>query len=217
MPKHGQQQSPGETVRNIVNWFKTQYIVKLLAGTLSHADFLKHLEKSLDSIVRFHVDKINKPDFFKILYPLLESFSQFTDEAFLRQILDLLNENLGPKKFIFSLSNSDGTWRMTCEVKGDQPNPRTFASAVGGGVSAASVVSPSATRSFAAAVGGGCAAEVKPPISEVSQCGICMDATKTHVFIPCGHKCVCEDCGAKCKTCPICRAVVTGTLKIFDC
>jgi len=156
MPKHGQQQQfPSQTVRNIVNFFLSHEIANLLAGTLSHAEFLEHLAESLKTIVLFHVDKIIKPDFVKLLSPLLESFSQFTDEAFLRQILILLNENLGPKEFIFSLSNSDGTWRMTCEVKGEKPNPRTFASAVGGGVSAASVVSPSATRRFADAVGGG--------------------------------------------------------------
>jgi hypothetical protein len=490
MPKRGEEQSPDKTVGNIVIYFLTQYIANPLAGTLSHADFLKHLAESLDSIVRFHVDKIDKPDFVKLLSPLLESFSQFTDEAFLRQILDLLNVQLGPKGFLFLLSNSDGTWRMTCEVKGgDHPNPRTFASAVGGGGSAASAASagciiqmnpshsffgirvnevpnflqnlvnsttlaPSirmwllassffrnvcrtfsveclsvlgivphadsfcspftsffsamfegdsafgnvdrkflsktnrdivaisehfgailriilqvldqagqpilseelfnsilnrlrevqrmfddkkrlqfrsqvvasilglyliqiidsadhkkrvrdvlqfktlediervcagdlkhnfatlfnpdffecketrckinprsllvanthheaATRAKALGelqnfyktiarkkqekmdglekesklrssmsklvVGGGCATEVKPPISEDSQCVICMDSTKTHAFQPCGHKCVCASCAPSCQTCPICRAVVMGTWKIFDC
>ncbi len=156
MPKHGQQQqSPDQTVGNIVSYFFRQYIANLIAGTLSHTEFLKYLAESLNTIVMLHVDKIYKPDFVNLLSPLLESFSQFTDEAFLRQILTLLNDQLGPKGFLFLLSNSDGTWRMTTEVKGDQPNPRTFAAAVGGGGSAASVVSPSATRSFAAAVGGG--------------------------------------------------------------
>ena len=157
MLKHRRQQPqlPEQTVRNIMSYFIIEYIANLLARTLSHAEFLKHLAESLETIVLLHVDKICKPDFVNLLSPLLESFSQFTDESFLRQILDLLNVQLGPKGFLFLLSNSDGTWRMTCEVKGDQPNPRTSASAVGGGVSAASVVSPSATRSFAAAVGGG--------------------------------------------------------------
>ena len=156
MPKHGQpQQSPSQTVRNIVNFFLSHEIANLLAGTLSHAEFLKHLAESLNTIVLFHVDKIIKLDFVNLLSPLLVSFSQLTDEAFLRQILTLLNDQLGPKGFLFLLSNSDGTWRMTCAVKGEQPNPRTFASAVGGGGSATSVVSLSATRSFAAAVGGG--------------------------------------------------------------
>jgi hypothetical protein len=129
--------------------------VKLIAGTLSHAEFLKHLAESLKTIVLLHVDKIYKPNFVELLAPLLEAFSQFTDDPFLRQILNLLNDQLGPKGFLFLLSNSDGTWRMTCEVKGEKPNPRIFPSAVGGGGSATSVVSTSATHSFAAAVGGG--------------------------------------------------------------
>ena len=165
MPKHGSQsQSPEQTVSNIVAYFVTQYIAQMIAGTLTGAEFLKHLTESLDSIVRFHVDKIYKPDFVKLLTPLLESFSQLTDEEFLRHVLKLLNDTLGPKGFVFSLSNTDGTWRMTCAVVGEQPIVRSFASAVGGGGSATSVVSaPPAARSFASAVsGGGCAPA--PPI-----------------------------------------------------
>lgn len=157
MPGHQQdlqsQNQANQAVCYIMNMYAKEYVVDLIARTLSYADFLKYLAKSLDTIVRFHVDLIYKSDFVNLLSPLLVSFSQLTDKAFLRQILDLLNKNLGPKGFIFSLSKSDGTWRMTCEVKGEQPTLRT--SAVGGGGSATSVVSPSATHSFVAAVGGG--------------------------------------------------------------
>jgi hypothetical protein len=62
------------------------------------------------------------------------------------------------------------------------------------------------------AVGGGCAAE-----AQTNDCIVCMDAKKTHVFQPCGHYCVCATCAAQCQTCPICRAPVTGILKIFGC
>jgi hypothetical protein len=157
MPKQGAQpQSPNDTVRRIVGLFLTQYITQMIAGTLSGADFLKHLAKSLDTIVRFHVDKIYKPDFVILLLPLLNSFSQLTDADFLHSVVKLLNEQLGPKEFVFSLSNTDGTWRMTVVVTGKQPVVHSFASAVCGGGSAASVVSSSpAARSFAAAVGGG--------------------------------------------------------------
>jgi hypothetical protein len=157
MPKHGaQSQSPDQTVRNIINWFLTQYIAQMIAGTLSGAEFLKHLAESLDTIVLLHVDKIYKPDFVKLITPLLDAFSQLTDADFLRNVLALLNEHLGPKGFVFSLSNADGTWRMTGAVAGEQPNVHSIASAVGGGLSAASVVSaPPVARSFAAAVGGG--------------------------------------------------------------
>jgi len=165
MPKHGaQQQSSDQTVRNIINWFLTQYIAQMIAGTLSGAEFLKHLAESLDSIVRFHVDKIYKLDFVQLITPLLNAFSQLTDADFLHSVVKLLNEQLGPKGFVFSLSNADGTWRMTGAVAGEQPVARSFTSAVGGGC-AASVVSPSSVAcSFAAAVGGGgSAASAAPP------------------------------------------------------
>jgi hypothetical protein len=163
MPKHGAQ-SPDQTVINIVNWFVTKYIAEMIAETLSSAEFLKHLAESLDSIVRFHVDKIYKPDFVKLITPLLDAFSQLTDADFLHSVVKLLNEQLGPIGFVFSLSNTDGTWRMTGAVAGEQPIVRSFASAVGGGGSASSVVSSSSVaRSFAAAVGGGSAASAAPP------------------------------------------------------
>ena len=204
MQKHGaQQQSPNQSVLNIVNLSVTVYIVQMIAETMSGADFLKHLAKSLDSIVRFHVDKIYKPYFVKLITPLLDAFSQLTDADFLHCVVKLLNEHLGPKGFVFSLSDADGTWRMTGAVA---------ASAVYGGRSATSVVSePHVARSFAAAVGGWCAAEAQP-----NNCRICLDGEKNHTFVPCGHLCVCASCAPKCKTCPICRVHVTSILQIFD-
>ena len=145
MPKHGaQSQSPDQTVRNIINWFLTQYIAQMIAGTLSGAEILKHLAESLDTIVMLHVDKIRKSEFVNLLLPLLDAFSQLTDADFLHSVVKLLNEQLGPKGFVFSLSNADGTWRMTGAVAGEQPVARSFASAVGGGGSAASAAPPTA-------------------------------------------------------------------------
>jgi hypothetical protein len=157
MPKHNRAQpkSSDQTVGNIFNWFLTQYIAQMIAGTLLGAEFLKDLAESLDSIVRFHVDNINKPDFVKLLTPLLDSFSQLTDADFLHSVVKLLNEHLGPKGFVFSLSNADGTWRMTGAVAGEKPVARSFASEVGGGSVVSVVSAPPAARSFASAVGGG--------------------------------------------------------------
>jgi len=53
------------------------------------------------------------------------------------------------------------------------------------------------------------------------QCVICQDSVKTHAFVPCGHRCVCEPCGRKVvglrsmKVCPLCRQGVTCTMRIF--
>lgn len=51
------------------------------------------------------------------------------------------------------------------------------------------------------------------------ECVMCMDAPKTHVFVPCGHMCVCSACaatimGAK-KECPQCRGAATHCMQVF--
>ena len=45
-------------------------------------------------------------------------------------------------------------------------------------------------------------------------CVVCLDAERTHAFLPCGHRCVCEGCLGL-SHCPICRAVATGTLRVY--
>lgn len=42
-----------------------------------------------------------------------------------------------------------------------------------------------------------------------SECVICMGEESTHVFAPCGHYCVCGDCGKMVDKCPICRGPVS--------
>jgi len=48
-------------------------------------------------------------------------------------------------------------------------------------------------------------------------CVICLNALKTHICVPCGHKCCCSNCIDKIgKDCPICRKTVQMCIKIFD-
>ena len=51
-------------------------------------------------------------------------------------------------------------------------------------------------------------------------CIICMDATKDHALVPCGHKGFCLDCATKmaeeCKFCPICRKSIESILKVHN-
>jgi hypothetical protein len=51
-----------------------------------------------------------------------------------------------------------------------------------------------------------------------SLCVICLEKTKTHVLVPCGHRCVCEACSVMTsQQCPICRQDVIYVLaKVFD-
>ena len=49
----------------------------------------------------------------------------------------------------------------------------------------------------------------------VGECLVCMDREATHALVPCGHVVACEACVAALRDCPLCRAHVTSTLKIF--
>lgn len=55
--------------------------------------------------------------------------------------------------------------------------------------------------------------------TQCSECVVCLDEDPTHAFIPCGHKCVCHDCGDSImqdsKMCPLCRSKVAGVMKIY--
>ncbi|KAI4873752.1 hypothetical protein NFI96_010610 [Prochilodus magdalenae] len=46
-------------------------------------------------------------------------------------------------------------------------------------------------------------------------CKVCMDKLVSMVFIPCGHLVVCTDCAASLRHCPICRAVIRGSVRAF--
>lgn len=54
---------------------------------------------------------------------------------------------------------------------------------------------------------------------DLGKCVVCMNRTKTHVFVPCGHLCACAACGSRAmKTtavCPICREAADRTFRVF--
>jgi hypothetical protein len=52
-------------------------------------------------------------------------------------------------------------------------------------------------------------------------CVVCFDAPKDHIIVPCYHLCVCEACANLLTqmdkpTCPICRAAIQQTNKVFQ-
>ena len=58
---------------------------------------------------------------------------------------------------------------------------------------------------------------------EARLCVICWDAPKTHIMLPCGHKCVCQSCAADfsctskgCQSCPLCRNRVEKVTRVFE-
>ena len=55
---------------------------------------------------------------------------------------------------------------------------------------------------------------------ENSTCIVCMDAPRTHIFVPCGHHCACLDCGNAImatanESCPLCRHPVAMLMPVF--
>ncbi len=54
------------------------------------------------------------------------------------------------------------------------------------------------------------------PDGDETLCVVCMDATRTHLIVPCGHMILCAGCASKeHKTCPICRVVVQMTMRVI--
>ena len=55
------------------------------------------------------------------------------------------------------------------------------------------------------------------------ECVVCMDARRTHLFLPCGHLCVCEKCSIMImcgeegnKVCPICQLEVEKVNRVWN-
>ncbi|XP_053281532.1 baculoviral IAP repeat-containing protein 7 [Pleuronectes platessa] len=57
--------------------------------------------------------------------------------------------------------------------------------------------------------------EMLRQLQEERTCKVCMDKLVSIVFIPCGHLVVCGDCAASLRHCPICRAVIRGSVRAF--
>ena len=55
----------------------------------------------------------------------------------------------------------------------------------------------------------------------IQECAVCLDAPRTHVFLPCMHMCVCQQCAESMmasttgKDCPLCREPVQDTRQIY--
>merc|ERR1719233_1869821 len=77
-------------------------------------------------------------------------------------------------------------------------------------------------RKHSIQIEGGAGDKTNCPSSDSSSsdellCVICLNALKTHICVPCGHKCCCLNCIDKIgKDCPICRKTVQMCIKIFD-
>ena len=61
--------------------------------------------------------------------------------------------------------------------------------------------------------------ETKAGAAVDAECCVCMEFEKSHVFIPCGHVCVCQGCAeqvmASSKECPMCRKVSISFYRVY--
>ena len=47
------------------------------------------------------------------------------------------------------------------------------------------------------------------------ECVVCMSAPASHAFVPCGHRCVCYECGCVLDECALCRAPAQHLLRVY--
>lgn len=52
-------------------------------------------------------------------------------------------------------------------------------------------------------------------LQEERMCKVCMDKDVSVVFVPCGHLVACGECALNLRLCPICRAVIQGSVRAF--
>merc|ERR1712194_865604 len=118
------------------------------------------------------------------------------------------------------------------EPKPDKPNDSSFMRPFGinwpgmGPGGAAEVNGSSGSSSVPTVPGDAGAAAVgsKPTQSSATatatarDCVICMDGERTHAYIPCGHKVVCERCSLQIdiSVCAVCRTPAQACIRIFD-
>ncbi|NWR28391.1 BIR7B protein, partial [Tachuris rubrigastra] len=52
-------------------------------------------------------------------------------------------------------------------------------------------------------------------LQEERMCKVCLDRDVSVVFVPCGHLVACGECALNLRLCPICRAVIQGSVRTF--
>ena len=60
---------------------------------------------------------------------------------------------------------------------------------------------------------------VRPFVEKINEnfiCKVCMDRFTNVTFCPCGHYITCQECAEKLTECPVCRAVITHTVEVFQ-
>ena len=48
----------------------------------------------------------------------------------------------------------------------------------------------------------------------MGECAVCLNKSRSYIFIGCGHLCVCDTCAPQLNCCPICRKV-SSVIRVF--
>ncbi|XP_060697267.1 E3 ubiquitin-protein ligase LRSAM1 isoform X2 [Hemiscyllium ocellatum] len=58
-------------------------------------------------------------------------------------------------------------------------------------------------------------AAVSEEVLAQSECVVCLERESQMIFLPCGHVCCCQTCGAELSTCPLCRKDIEQKIRIY--
>ncbi|XP_071115058.1 putative inhibitor of apoptosis [Haliotis cracherodii] len=47
-------------------------------------------------------------------------------------------------------------------------------------------------------------------------CKVCLDKTSCVLFLPCAHLVTCMDCAPALRKCHVCRALIRGTVRVYN-
>lgn len=79
-------------------------------------------------------------------------------------------------------------------------------------------VTPAPPLESSLAAVGPAIAPASPASIDEGLCVVCMAEERTHLLVPCGHKCLCEACATmrEWTECPICRAAALAYLRVRE-
>ena len=98
-------------------------------------------------------------------------------------------------------------------------NPGPFGCRDGsGGTESVLAVTPAPPLESSLAAVGPAIAPATPAGIDEGLCVVCMAEERTHLLVPCGHKCLCEACATmrEWTECPICRAAALAYLRVRE-
>ena len=107
------------------------------------------------------------------------------------------------------LASSDGRGGTESVLAATPAPPPASSVAEAGPAAAAPAIAPAAPA----------IAPATPPAgNDEGFCVVCMAEERTHLLVPCGHKCLCEGCATmrEWTECPICRAAVLAYLRVRE-